>query len=105
MAKYQIFDPAFVHGKYFEASVRNPQEIEVGDDVEPSTRWKPIDDAALAALEALDKKKVAAAEEARNAALNPKAYVPPVPKLPKRELVKTTAGEEAATALTRPSTP
>jgi hypothetical protein len=93
MATYQIHQNAYINGTFYEADVNNLKVITLADDVEPSTKWKPIDAAAKAALEALDQKKLEAAKEAQALALNPVKVVPALPKLPKRELVDGAAQE------------
>jgi hypothetical protein len=57
MARYMIFTPAIVEGRYIEASMGNPVEIEVANALEPSRKWEPLDKEAVAALAKLDVKK------------------------------------------------
>jgi hypothetical protein len=50
MARYLIFTPALVEGRYVEAAMGSPTEIDIPDTTAPSRRWKPLDDSAVAAL-------------------------------------------------------
>lgn len=57
MAKYQIKESAYVRidgaDEYFKADAQDPQVIDIPDDVEPSSKWIPLDDAARAAKKKL----------------------------------------------------
>lgn len=53
MAKYQIFEPAFVAGQYYVATRENPETVVLADEEEPSRKWVPLDDGAKAAQKRL----------------------------------------------------
>jgi len=49
MAKYKLFESAYVGDTYVRADARTPAIIEVDEEVEPSRTWQPIDKAAESA--------------------------------------------------------
>ena len=57
MARYMIFRPALVGGRYFEASMSDPQEIELPNETEPSRTWEPLDKDGVKALALLGVEK------------------------------------------------
>jgi hypothetical protein len=52
-----IFKPAVVEGRYHEASMSNPLELELANETPPSRTWEPLDKDAVKALSLLGVEK------------------------------------------------